>query len=237
MIRHASKFAWILLFVVLSKIYAQKQEVERPTGGVVDFLMPLEADPLLQHSKEVYVRNGCAYCHGIDLKVRNGEAADLMHSSIVAGDVDGNILGPLLRQGIPQTAKLSPMPQFSDLSDRNNLDLARWIHHSRQQGRFNELTAVNQPAGNTSAGEAYFQKTCAACHSIAGMAAIVKNATPPDLRKRLLKPDSLNGVQSFKLADLHNERQQTGRQRHGNLLENYTPKDIADLTAWLRTLR
>jgi hypothetical protein len=37
--------------------------------------------------------------------VRNGEAADLLHSGLVGADVDGNLIGAILKNGIPQTAK------------------------------------------------------------------------------------------------------------------------------------
>ena len=40
----------------------------------------------------------------------------------------------LVRAGIPQTPALSPMPQFSDLSEQQIGDLARWIHHARAEG-------------------------------------------------------------------------------------------------------
>jgi mono/diheme cytochrome c family protein len=218
-------------------VHAQKPEAERPTGGVVDFLLPIEPDPIVQHSKEVYVRNGCGYCHGIDLKVRNGEAADLMHSAVVAGDVDGNVLGPLLQHGIPQTAKLSPMPQFSDLSDRNIKDLARWIHYARQQGRFADLTAPNQPAGDAHPGEAYVAKNCATCHTEAAMVKVAKSGTAADLRARMLKPATLNGVQSFKLADMHDTTMLAARQQHGHWLETVSPQDAADVAAYLSSLR
>jgi hypothetical protein len=38
----------------------------------------------------------------------------------------------LLKAGVPKTLKLSPMPQYSDLSDRQLSDLVRWIHYARQ---------------------------------------------------------------------------------------------------------
>jgi len=74
---------------------------------------------------------GCAYCHGIDLTPRD-EAADLRRSPIVAADVNGNRIIPLLKAGVPKTLKLSPMPQYSDLSDRQLSDLVRWIHYARR---------------------------------------------------------------------------------------------------------
>src|SRR5215510_8276178 len=80
----------------------------------IEFIGPPLADPVMQHAKEQYVTYGCAYCHGMTLIAR-GEAADLMHSALVGADTNGDTIANLLRVGIPQTAKLSPMPQFSDL--------------------------------------------------------------------------------------------------------------------------
>src|SRR5215469_6130707 len=135
--------------------------------GVVNFAAPILPDPLLQHSKEVYILNGCVYCHGVDLVVRNGEAADLLHSKLVGQDQNGNLIGPLLRAGIPQTPKLSPMPQFSDLSDSEIADIVRWIHYARQQGRYKEvMEAKGTSPENASAGKAYFNQKCASCHSV-----------------------------------------------------------------------
>jgi mono/diheme cytochrome c family protein len=228
---------FVVLFVTAVAHGQTSAYAPRSSDSVIDFLSPVDADPLLQQSKTVFVKNGCAYCHGVDLNVR-GEAADLRTSAIVAGDVNGNVIGAVLKHGIPQTAKLSPMPQFSDLSEHNIQDIARWIHYARQQSRFVQLTAANQPAGDAHRGEAYFTKTCASCHSAADMTTIVKKkASTEDMRKSLLKPASLNGVQSFKLADLHDEKKNAARLKHGQLLENYSPKDIADLTAYLQTLR
>ena len=220
--------------VAVSPILAQR-EVERPVGGIVDFLKPVEPDPLIQHSKEVYVKNGCAYCHGVDLKVRNGEAADLMHSALVGADVNANILGPLLRNGIAQTAKLSPMPQYKDLSDKNLEDLARWIHYSRQQGRFNDLRASEGVAGDAAAGKIAFEKSCSSCHSSMQMTTLQKRYTPAELRIQMLRPTTLNGVKSFEVKALHDEKRITAKQRHGSLLENATPVSTANLSAYLAT--
>src|SRR5690242_7849376 len=113
------------------------QSVSRETYDFNFIGQPLP-DPVLQHSKETFVLFGCAYCHGLDL-VSRGEATDLMHSALVGRDENGNLIGPLLRAGIPQTAKLSPMPQFSDLSDQQIGALVRWIHYARAQGRYKEI--------------------------------------------------------------------------------------------------
>ena len=95
------------------------------------YLGPPLADPMLQQAKETYVVIGCAYCHGIDL-VPRGEAADLRTSALVGADVNGSLLVPLLKAGVPKTLKLSPMPQYSDLSDRQLAQIVRWIHYARR---------------------------------------------------------------------------------------------------------
>lgn len=109
---------------------AQSPAPSRP-GYDIAYIGPPLADPVMQQAKETYVVMGCAYCHGIDLTPR-GEAADLRRSPIVVGDVNGNRIIPLLRAGMPKTFKLSPMPNYADLSDRQLGDLVRWIHYARQ---------------------------------------------------------------------------------------------------------
>lgn len=214
------------------------QEVERPVGGIVDFLAPIHPDPLLQHAKEIYVLYGCAYCHGVDLTVRNGEAADLLHSKLVAVDVNGEVIGQLLHVGIPQTAKLSPMPQFGDVSDRDVADMTRWIHYSRQQEHYKELMKAGaMPAGDAAAGKTYFDKTCSGCHSEAQIKGMAKKYDAATLRTHALKPALLESTESFKVADLTNVKWADAKVKHGRLLENYTPAQVANLSAYLATLK
>ena len=120
-------------FLAAQSANSSSQASARP-GYDIDFIGPPLPDPVMQHAKETYVTFGCAYCHGMTLIAR-GEAADLMHSALVSADINGDSIAALLRAGIPQTAKLSPMPQFSDLSDQQLHDIARYIHYARQQGR------------------------------------------------------------------------------------------------------
>ena len=97
------------------------------------------------------------------------------HYRLVGADENGNIIGGLLEAGIPQTAKLSPMPQYSDLSDREMADIARWIHYSRMQGRYTELMRIHDdPAGDRIAGKTYYEKSCSTCHASSEMAKMVK---------------------------------------------------------------
>ena len=200
-------------------------------GYDINYIGPRMADPILQHSKEMYVLYGCSYCHGLYLDSR-GEATDLMHSRLVGRDENANLIGPLLRAGIPQTAKLSPMPQFSDLSDQQISAIATWIHYARQQGRYKELMeGKDLSSGNAGAGKAYFEEKCASRH-----------LKPSDwtrdsraLRARILRPKFLDEPESWQIDRLRDARAAAARQRHLALLENYSAGDVASLVAYLST--
>jgi mono/diheme cytochrome c family protein len=214
-------------------------EAPRPAEhGVINFLLPIEPDPVLQHSKETYVLFGCAYCHGVDLRVRNGEAADLLHSNLVGSDVDGNIIMAILKNGIPQTAKLSPMPQFSDLSEADMHAIARWIHYSRMLQRYNEIVKAGAlPAGDGTAGKALYDKSCASCHSSQEMAGIVKKTKPADLTTAVLKPAIVTAVLSYKVGEYNDTKRTAARTAHSSFTENSNPNDVSNLIAYLKTLK
>lgn len=193
------------------------------------------ADPVLQQAKETYVVFGCAYCHGVNL-VPRGEATDLRSSSLVGRDVDGHLLAPLLRAGIPQTAKLSPMPQFSDLSDRQIADLVRWMHYARQEARYATITGgVPAPAGDAATGRSLFERSCRSCHDETALRAAAAPLDAATLTRAILKPPTLQGAPSWTVAALQDETASVGRARHGALLENATAQEVANLRAFLTT--
>jgi len=227
-----------LLFcgLILGAGSATAQAPARP-GYDINYIGPPMADPVMQHSKETYVSFGCSYCHGLYLVAR-GEATDLMHSRLVGSDENGNVIGPLLRRGIPQTAKLSPMPQFSDLSDQQIADLVRWIHYGRQQGRYKEvMEAKDAGPGHAAAGKAYFEQKCSSCHATAGLSSIAKKYDAAALKAQILKPQALEAAPSWKVERLHDTKTTAARQRHGALLENYSAGDVANLMAYLESLK
>jgi mono/diheme cytochrome c family protein len=195
-------------------------------------------DPVLQYSKETYVQFGCAYCHGLNLTPR-GEATDLRRSIIVGRDQNANLIGPLLRAGIPQTAKLSPMPQFSDLSEQQIAAIARWIHYARQRARYEELTGTPPPPGDAAAGRGQFAQACASCHSTErDLSGIGRTYDAGALRAQILDPKTLSVVDSsYRLDRLRDVRVSTGRERHRALLENYSAPEVANLVAYLQNVK
>jgi mono/diheme cytochrome c family protein len=227
----------LLIAGALATASGWSQSVSKETYDFKFIGQPLP-DPVLQHSKETFVLFGCAYCHGLDL-VSRGEATDLMHSALVGRDENGNLIGPLLRAGIPQTAKLSPMPQFSDLSDQQIGALVRWIHYARAQGRYKEIVEAKNPGpGNAAAGRSYFDAKCGSCHSASGdLANVGQKYDPSALRERILRPKLLEDAPSWKQERLNDQKAATARQRHQALLENYSAADVQNLTAYLKTPR
>lgn len=227
----------LLIAGALAMASGWSQSVSKETYDFNFIGQPLP-DPVLQHSKETFVLFGCAYCHGLDL-VSRGEATDLMHSALVGRDENGNVIGPLLRAGIPQTAKLSPMPQFSDLSDQQIGALVRWIHYARAQGRYKEIIgAKDLGPGNLAAGKSYFDAKCGSCHSASGdLASVGRKYDPATLRERILRPKLLEGTPSWKQERLNDEKTAAARQRHQALLENYSAIDVQNLTAYLQAPR
>lgn len=235
MVRFSLKVSLLACVVALAASFASAQG-DIGQKGTINFLEPREPDPVAQHAKEIYVLNGCAYCHGVDLQVRNGEAANLLTSAIVAGDVGGNLLIPLLRAGIPQTPKLSPMPNFSSLSDRDLGDIVMWIHYSRAQQKYKQLTSPDAASatGDPATGKASFDKTCVSCHSKSGDLANVSSKFSGNLRAELLRPTALQGVESWRVDQLNDAKKNDARAQHQHLLENYTAPDVANLLAYLQ---
>jgi mono/diheme cytochrome c family protein len=221
--------------LLVSAAPAAAQSAAR-AGYDVEFIGTPLADPMLQHDKETYVLFGCAYCHGVNLVAR-GEATDLMRSRLVGRDVNADLIGPLLRAGIPQTAKLSPMPQFSDLSDQQIGAIARWIHYARRQGRSKELSEARGVAGSAAQGQEYFAQACSSCHATATDLGSVDRNDRAALRAEILSPKVLDGEPSFAVGQLHDARKAAGRQRHHTLLENYTAENVADLVAYLQSVK
>jgi mono/diheme cytochrome c family protein len=235
---HRRHFYLFFCAVILIAVSAAAQ-AGNGEKGVINFVTPILPDPVLQHSKETYVLFGCAYCHDVDLHIRNGEAADLMHSTLVGKDQNGDFIGAVLRVGIPQTAKLSPMPQFSDLSDREIADIVQWIHYARQQGRYAELTVPGASVqGSADAGKTYFAQSCGSCHSATGdLAGIGKKYDAATLKIHILRPEFVDVPKSWKVDQLHDTKDAAARQNHLALLENYTPADVANLVAYLQTTK
>lgn len=157
---------------------------------------PKSATPQTYTAEQVrdgQVRFGaqCGFCHGKDAS--GGESGpDLTRSELVAHDVYGDKLGPVIRNGRPNTG----MPAFSNLTEDDVKMLVAFIHS--QMDKFAELGGGRrsvEPAdlatGNAAAGREYFngQGKCSSCHSPTGdLAGIATRLEGLNLLRRMLYP-------------------------------------------------
>jgi mono/diheme cytochrome c family protein len=215
---------WILSVVlVITTTGVGAQAPQRDAGGV---RAPTVA---LERGRTVFVLNTCHFCHGVDLTGATMGAADLMHSPLVGTDQDGNVIGAIVKAGLPnlQTA----MPSYPDLTPGEIVDLARYVHFLRQQGKFRELMqAPTSPAGHATTGQAFFKDRCSPCHSpTADLAALAGRYDAPTLRARLLRPGPATPTEGTPVTP--------GHAAHLLLLENYTADQVEDVLAYMRSLR
>jgi mono/diheme cytochrome c family protein len=130
------------------------------------------------------------------------------------------------------------MPQFSDLSDADIADIVRWIHYARQQGRYKEIVeAKSTEPGDAAAGKAYFAQSCISCHSASDMASVAKKYDSAGLQAHILRPAFVDAPQSWKLSDMPDPKTAAARQQHLSLLENYSAADVANLVAYLQSMK
>jgi cytochrome c oxidase cbb3-type subunit 3 len=152
-----------------------------------------------------------------------------MHLPLVGRDEDGNLIGPIVRAGLPnlQTA----MPQYPDYTAEQISDLAAYVHYLRQEGRYRELTAPGEAsAGDAKAGAVYFSGAgkCGSCHSLSGdLAGGATKYKAEILRQRLLRPG----------PDFVSEGASPGIVAHLKLLERYGDGDVRNLLAYLQAAK
>ncbi len=133
----------------------------------------------------------CGFCHSPDA-TGTTEGPDLIRSSLVRHDNNGNLIGPVIRNGRPDKG----MPPVK-LSESQIADVVAFLHwRLADAGRASPEEAHDLPlksllTGNAAAGKAYFNGAggCAHCHSPSGdLAGIAKKYSPADLQARFLYP-------------------------------------------------
>jgi cytochrome c oxidase cbb3-type subunit 3 len=134
----------------------------------------------------------CGFCHGRD--AGGGETGpDLTRSMLVAEDVGGDKIGPLVRAGLPEKG----MPAF-DVSDADLGAIVAFIHDQKSKadaagGGRRSVDVEDLQTGNAEAGRQYFNGAgnCAKCHSAAGdLAGIANRFQGLPLLQRMLYPTS-----------------------------------------------
>ncbi len=125
----------------------------------------------------------CRACHGTDLRGGDQGGPNLLRSQLVLNDQEGELILPVVQQGRqnPGMPVMPPLPIPPD----DVKAIATYIHSvtasARGQGAPPEGPPVvlNIVVGDAKAGQAYFTKTCASCHSAADMQGIATRVSDP----------------------------------------------------------
>jgi cytochrome c oxidase cbb3-type subunit III len=190
---HWNAFFAATLFVSLAVAAAQEptagpqaQDVGKQSATVVSKSYP----PTLVQSGRDLFRQDCSFCHGRD--AGGGETGpDLTRSKLVTQDVDGDKIGPVVRNGRPDKG----MPPF-DRSEEQISSLMAFIHTQQnnaltRKGGRKGVDASDLQTGNVEAGTQYFVGVggCAACHSPTGdLAGIASRYRGLELEEQMLFP-------------------------------------------------
>jgi len=144
---------------------------------------------LVQKGSTLFARD-CSFCHGRD--AGGGESGpDLTRSKLVTQDVDGDKVGPVVRNGRPDKG----MPPFN-FSDPQITALIAFIHTQQKsaltrKGGRKGVDVADLQTGNVEAGKQYFGGAggCATCHSPTGdLAGIASRYEGLALEEQMLYP-------------------------------------------------
>ena len=241
-------------------------------AGQADAPVPKSVAPVktypaatLVAGQSAFLQN-CAFCHGKD--TGGGESGpDLTRSKLVADDVDGSKIGPVIRNG------QGAMPKFA-VADQELVALVAYIHDQKriaesQKGGRKGVDTADLKTGNVDKGLAYFNSQCAKCHSVTGdLAGVAKKYSGLQLMQRMLYPrgakvkltvtvptgETVTGEQVFLDEFTAGLRDAGGNFRsftaskvkvkadapaeaHVDLLPKYTDDDLHNLITYLLTLQ
>lgn len=146
-------------------------------------------------------RQTCGFCHGPD--ARGASGPDLIRSPLVNRDVDGNLIGPVIRNGRPEKG----MPAFH-LSDVEIRNIADFLHAEAKVAASvarripTEYPLEKLLVGNANEGKEFFNGAghCNQCHSPdRDLAHIASKYKPFDLQTRIAFPSG--AVPHVKVTD------------------------------------
>ncbi len=138
----------------------------------------------------------CGFCHGRDAAGGEG-GPDLTVSPLVAADVGGDKLIPVIREGRVDKG----MPAFGSLGASDLSAIVAFIHDQKKKaesspGRRRSVDLTDLQTGNVETGRAYFNGAggCARCHKPDGdLAGIATKLRGLALLQRMLNPGANRG--------------------------------------------
>jgi len=134
-------------------------------NGFTQYTRPLASQDVLIRGKGLYTST-CASCHASDIRGVEGKGVNLLRSGVVLSDKAGELIAASVAK---HAAKIN-------LVEADNLAISEYLHsieatmggQGSPPGRNPMGIELNVLVGDAKAGEAYFAKTCASCHSVSG---------------------------------------------------------------------
>src|ERR1043166_2618568 len=182
---------FIAAVLVAAAVAAQQRADVKPPPTVTAQTYPADQ---IQTGRTLF-RSLCGFCHGRD--TAGGESGpDLPRSILVAEDVRGDKIAPVVRSGRADRG----MPAFA-LPDADVAALVAFIHESKmraesQEGGRRSVEVGDLESGNRAAGKVFFDSAggCTKCHSASGDLADVATRLPGlTLLQRMLYPSPRPG--------------------------------------------
>lgn len=241
-----------------------QQAADDSLRNIYPNLPPNQAPAAVAHGKRLFESN-CAFCHGADATGGNG-GPDLLRSVLVNHDEKGELIVPVIRQGLVSKG----MPKFT-LTGTQVSDLVAFLHQRNRDARLRFTYKIpNVAVGDAAAGKVYFESHCASCHSGTGdLAAIVARYPADELQQRWLYPptgsmdvtltlasgqkysgkvkhldefdvslyDGQGTYRSFALTPETHVAVTDPLEPHHKLLEQLSDTDIHNVTTYLETLK
>jgi mono/diheme cytochrome c family protein len=160
-----------------------QQPADDSLRSIYPNLPPNQAPAAVARGKRLFESN-CAFCHGTDATGGNG-GPDLLRSVMVNHDEKGELIVPVIRQGLVSKG----MPKFT-LTGTQVSDLVAFLHQRNRDARLRFTYKIpNVAVGDAAAGKVYFESHCATCHSgKEDLAAIVARYPADELQQRWLYP-------------------------------------------------
>jgi len=180
---------------------------------------------------EAQFKQSCGFCHAPDATGARGP--DLVRSKIVAHDVNGNLIGEVIRDGRPDQG-MPPLPLSADQITA----IAAFLHQRAQEALESGRVPDQYPltkllTGNAEAGKAYFHGAggCKTCHSPTGdLKGIAGKYSPLRLESQMLYPSGGSSKPTVTVVLLTGEHLQ-GPMLH---LDEFTV-GLRDASGWYRS--
>jgi cytochrome c oxidase cbb3-type subunit III len=175
------QFGCLLALILTTPAWGQGHKATAPST---------ETDQAAVERGQAQFKSSCGFCHGED--ATGSRAPDLVRSSIVTHDEQGNLLAPVIRNGRPDKG----MPAFATLNDKQVADVVAFLHRRAYEASHSAHVPGSYPAaklltGNAEAGKAFFfgDGGCSGCHSLDGdLKGVASRKNPIDLQQAIVYP-------------------------------------------------